>query len=220
MVEGLIGKKLGMTQIFNENGDSVPVTLIQAGPCTVIQKKNDGQDGYQALQLGFVEEKPLKHPIRPAEGHFRKSGIPPVRVLKEFAYAGAEEVKEGDQFFVDMFKEGEKVKVTGTSKGKGFAGVIKRWGFRGGKSSHGSMFHRRAGSIGASAYPSRVVKGKKMPGQMGDARTTVKNMTVVRVDKEKNLLAVKGAVPGGKGGYLLIKRTPFEPAAAGEAKKE
>ncbi|MBN1273987.1 MAG: 50S ribosomal protein L3 [Candidatus Aminicenantes bacterium] len=220
MVEGLIGKKLGMTQIFQKDGDSVPVTLIQAGPCTVVQKKSKDKDGYNCLQLGFIEERPLRHPNKPAEGHFRKSEIPPVRMLREFAHEGNEEVKEGDQFFVDVFKEGEKVKITGTSKGKGFAGVIKRWGFRGGKKSHGSMFHRRPGSIGASAYPSRVTKGKKMPGQMGNAKVTVKNLTVIQIDKEKNLLVVKGATPGAKGGYLLIKKARFAVPAANDSTKE
>lgn len=211
MVEGLIGKKVGMTQTFDENGNVAPVTVIKAGPCTVIQKKTREKDGYSVLQLGFLEERSKKKPIKPAIGHFNKSGIPPVRILREFRFAEQAEIKEGDQFFVDIFQEGDKVHVIGTSKGKGFAGIVKRWGFHGGKRSHGSMFHRSPGSIGASAYPSRVVKGKKLPGQMGNRKVTVKNLMVIQADKENNLLVVKGAVPGAKGGYLLIKKADFHP---------
>lgn len=211
MVEGLIGKKVGMTQTFDENGNVAPVTVIKAGPCTVIQKKTREKDGYSVLQLGFLEERSKKKPIKPAIGHFNKSGIPPVRILREFRFAEQAEIKEGDQFFVDIFQEGDKVHVIGTSKGKGFAGIVKRWGFHGGKRSHGSMFHRSPGSIGASAYPSRVVKGKKLPGQMGNRKVTVKSLMVIQADKENNLLVVKGAVPGAKGGYLLIKKADFHP---------
>ncbi len=211
MVEGLIGKKIGMTQIFDENGNVAPVTLIKVGPCTVIQKKTKEKDGYSAIQMGFLEEKSIKKPTKPVMGHFSKSGIPPVRILREFRFAEKAKVKEGDQFFVDIFQEGEKVYIIGASKGKGFAGVVKRWGFHGGKRTHGSMFHRKAGSIGASAYPSRVVKGKKMPGQMGNKRVTIKNLTVIQADKENNLLVVKGAIPGARGGYLLIKKTSYHP---------
>jgi large subunit ribosomal protein L3 len=209
MVEGLIGKKIGMTRTFDEKGNSVPVTVIKAGPCTVIQKKSKEKDGYSALQLGFVEEKGLKRPTKPQLGHFEKTGLPPTKILREFRFDEQGEIKEGDQFFVDIFEVGEKVHIVGTSKGKGFAGVMKRWGFHGGKATHGSMFHRRPGSVGASAYPSRVVKGKKLPGHMGNERVTVQNLTVVQADKDNNLLVVKGAIPGATGGYLLIKKANF-----------
>jgi large subunit ribosomal protein L3 len=211
MIEGLIGKKVGMTQTFDENGNVAPITVIKVGPCTVIQKKTRKKDGYSAIQLGLVEEKGKKKATKPLVGHYEKSGVPPMKILKEFQFAEKGEVKEGDQFFVDIFQIGEKVHVVGMSKGKGFAGVMKRWGFHGGPATHGSMFHRRPGSAGASAYPSRVMKGKKQPGHMGNKRVTVKNLRVIQADKENNLLVVKGAVPGAKGGYLLIKRANFHP---------
>jgi large subunit ribosomal protein L3 len=220
MVEGLIGKKIGMTQQFDEDGNAIPVTIIQVGPCTVIQKKTEEKDGYEAVQLGFVEKKPKRKLNKAQEGHFEKAGLPPTKVLREFLCKAKDDMKEGDQFSVDIFKVGEKVDVVGTSKGKGFAGVIKRWGFHGGKGSHGSMFHRSPGSIGASADPSRVFKGTKLPGQMGDARVTVKNLSIIETDREHNLLVVKGAVPGAKGGYLLIKKTNFEAMSTGDEKKE
>lgn len=211
MVEGLIGKKVGMTQTFDQQGNVIPVTIIKVGPCTVIQKKTREKDGYMALQLCLVEDKKKKKPNKPLTGHYSKSGLPPARISREFRFAEKEEVKEGDQFFVDIFQAGEKVDVVGTSKGKGFAGVMKRWGYHGGKASHGSMFHRAPGSIGASAFPSRVFKGKKLPGHMGNRRITAKNLIVVEADKENNLLAVKGAVPGARGGYVLVKKTNFDP---------
>jgi len=211
MIEGLIGKKIGMTQAFDEDGNVAPITVIRVGPCTVIQKKTKEKDGYSALQLGLIEEKGRKKATKPLVGHYEKSGVPPMKILREFQFAEKGEVKEGDQFFVDIFQVGEKVHVVGMSKGKGFAGVVKRWGFHGGKTSHGSMFHRRPGSTGASAYPSRVMKGKKLPGQLGNSRVTVKNLKVVQADKENNLLVVKGAVPGASGGYLLIKKANFHP---------
>lgn len=211
MIEGLIGKKVGMTQTFDEEGNVAPITVIKVGPCTVIQKKTREKDGYSALQLGLVEEKGRKKATKPLVGHYEKSGVPPMKILKEFQFAEKGEVKEGDQFFVDIFQIGEKVHIVGMSKGKGFAGVVKRWGFHGGKATHGSMFHRRPGSTGASAYPSRVMKGKKLPGHMGNKRITVKNLRVIQADKENNLLVVKGAVPGARGGYLLIKKANFHP---------
>jgi large subunit ribosomal protein L3 len=220
MVEGLIGKKMGMTQQFDEKGNAIPITIIKVGPCTVIQRRTEEKDGYSAVQLGFVEEKPKRKPNKAQEGHFKKAGVPPTKVLREFQYETKQEVKEGDQFDVDIFQVGETVDVVGSSKGKGFAGVIKRWGFHGGKASHGSMFHRAPGSIGCSADPSRVMKGKKLPGQMGDERVTVKNLLIVETDKEHNLLVVKGAVPVAKVGYLLIKKTNFEAKPTGEEKKE
>jgi len=216
MVEGLIGKKIGMTQSFEEGGNVIPVTIIKAGPCLVIQKKTLKKDGYSALQLGLIEDKPAKKATKPLLGQLKKSNAPPTKILREFRFSGSEEVKEGDQFSVDIFIPGEKVHVIGMSKGKGFAGVVKRWGFRGGKDSHGSMFHRAPGSIGASAFPSRVVKGKKLPGHMGQERVTVKNLVVVEADNANNLLIVKGAVPGAKGGYLLIKKADFSSSASKE----
>jgi large subunit ribosomal protein L3 len=214
MIEGIIGKKIGMTQIFDDLGNVIPVTVIKAGPCTVVQKKTEEKDGYAAVQLSLAEEKAAYKGNKPAAGHFQQADIPPSRMLREFRFDIKSEIKPGDQFFVDVFKAGEKVTVVGSSKGKGFAGVIKRWGFHGGRKTHGSMFHRRPGSIGCSAYPSRVVKGKKMPGQMGNERVTVKNLTVVESNKENNLLVVKGAVPGAKGGYLLIKKANFQDQAS------
>jgi len=209
MVEGLIGKKIGMTQTFDLQGNVIPVTVIKAGPCMVVQKKTKTKDGYEAVQLGFVEDKGLKKATKPRIGHFKKSGIPPVRVLREFRFAAQAAIKEGDQVLVDIFKEGDKVLVVGTSKGKGFAGVVKRHHFRGGGASHGSMFHRAPGSIGASSYPSRVMKGMRMGGHMGQDRVTVQGLEVVRTDPEQNLLVVKGAVPGARGGYLLIFKDNF-----------
>lgn len=213
MVEGLIGKKVGITQAFDEEGNVYPVTVIQAGPCTVFQKKTEKKDGYSSIQLGLVEERGRKKFTKPLAGHCDKAGVPPPRILREFRFFEQADVKVGDQFFVDIFEIGEKVHITGRSKGKGFAGVVKRWGFHGGKDSHGSMFHRAPGSIGASAYPSRVAKGKKLPGHMGNKKVTVRNLMVVQADKENNLLVVRGSIPGANGGYLLIKKAHFEPTA-------
>ena len=210
MIEGIIGRKIGMSQVFDSNGNIVPVTVIQAGPCTVIQKKSNEKDGYTAVQLGLVEEKGVKKPTKPQAGHFQKSGLPPARILREFRTSDPAELKEGDQVLVDIFQEGERVHVTGTSKGKGFQGVVTRHHFRGGRATHGSMFHRAPGSIGASSYPSRVLKGTRMGGHMGQDRVTVRNLIVVRTDKENNLLVVKGAVPGPRGSYLLIRKDAFE----------
>jgi large subunit ribosomal protein L3 len=209
MVEGIIGKKIGMSQVFDAEGNVIPVTVIQAGPCTVIQKKTRDRDGYEALQLGFVEGRPVRKPGRPMVGHFQKSGTPVVRKLREVGCSDLAAFKEGDQVSVDIFEVGETVHVVGTSKGKGFAGVVKRHHFRGGGAAHGSMFHRAPGSIGASSYPSRVVKGMRMGGHMGDETVTVRNLKVVELDKEKNLLVVKGAVPGARGGYLFIRKGAF-----------
>jgi large subunit ribosomal protein L3 len=213
MVEGLIGKKIGMSQSFDEAGNVYPVTVIQAGPCTVIQKKAKDKDGYIALQLGLVEARPVRKPNKPQTGHFMKSGAPVLRLLREFSCTDATELKEGDQVLVDIFAVGDTVDVVGTSKGKGFQGVIKRHGFTGGKDTHGSMFHRRPGSIGASSFPSRVMKGMRMGGHMGHDRVTVKRLTVVEMDKDNNLLVVKGAVPGPAGGYVLIKKGNFTKAS-------
>jgi large subunit ribosomal protein L3 len=212
MVEGLIGRKIGMSQIFDNEGNVVPVTILKAGPCTVVQKKTKSRDGYDALQLGLVEDKGLKRPGKPAVGHFKKSGIPVVKKLQEVGVSAPTELKEGDQVLVDIFEVGETIHVTGTSKGKGFAGVVKRHHFAGGGAAHGSMFHRAPGSIGASSYPSRVVKGMRMGGHMGHDRTTVRNLRVVELDKENNLLVVLGAVPGAKGGYVLIRKGKYATA--------
>lgn len=220
MLEGIIGKKIGMTQTFDDKGIVSPVTIITAGPCIVIQRKSMEKDGYVAVQIGLQEEKEVKKVNKPTQGHFNKAGVPPVKYIREFPINEKSEVKEGDQFFVDMFSVGDKVDVIGTSKGKGFAGVIKRWGFKGGKATHGSMFHRKPGSIGASAYPSRVMKGKKLPGQMGNKRVSIKNLTVIEADKEKNLLVVAGAVPGAAGGYLLIKKSKNKMDTPGMGKEE
>ena len=204
MLRGLIGKKIGMTQGFDASGNAVPLTVIQAGPCTVIQKKSAEREGYAAVQVGLVEPGRKVKAGKAQTGHFKRSGAPPVKILREFAFEG--EAKEGDQFFVDMFAVGETVHVTGTSKGKGFAGVVRRHHFRGGAETHGSMFHRAPGSIGASSYPSRVVRGLRMGGRMGHARATVRNLKVFQTDKDHNLLVVVGAVPGPNGGYVLIHK--------------
>jgi len=209
MVEGLIGKKIGMSQQFDDAGNVVPVTVIQAGPCTVIQKKTAEKDGYAAVQLGFVEARGVRKPGKPQVGHFKKAGVPVVKKLQEVGCSDPAAVKEGDQVLVDIFEIGETVHVVGTSKGKGFAGVVKRHHFAGGGAAHGSMFHRAPGSIGASSYPSRVVKGMRMGGHMGHERVTVRGLKVVATDKDKNLLVVKGAVPGAKGGYVLITKGSF-----------
>lgn len=207
MVNGIIGKKLGMTQLFLEDGSVTPVTVIKAGPCIVVQKKTVNTDGYDAVQLGLVEEKAPRHINKPTEGHFKRAGVPPTRVLREVRIQPSDEATSvGDKILVDMFNENDVVEVIGKSKGKGFAGVVKRHGFAGGVATHGSMFHRAPGGIGASAYPSRVIKGTKMPGHMGNVRITVKNLRVAAVDTENNLLMIRGAVPGPNGAYVLIKK--------------
>jgi large subunit ribosomal protein L3 len=205
---GLIGKKLGMTQVFDDNGRVIPVTVIQAGPCVVVQKKTQEKEGYSSVQLGFVESGKLKV-NKPTEGHFKKAGVPPTRLLKEFAFEESEEepVNVGDQILVhNVFSPDDLVNVSGRSTGRGFQGVMKRHGHSGGKATHGSMFHRAPGSIGASAYPSRVLPGIKMPGRMGNQQMKIRNLRVVQVDKENHLLVVKGAVPGSTGGYVTITR--------------
>jgi large subunit ribosomal protein L3 len=206
MIQGLIAKKIGMSQQFDDAGNVVPVTVLKAGPCTVIQKKTVETDGYTAVQLGFVEERAVRKPTKPQVGHFKKAGVPVVRKLQEFGCSDPAAVKEGDQVLVDIFEIGETIHVVGTSKGKGFAGVVKRHHFAGGDAAHGSMFHRAPGSIGASSYPSRVVKGMRMGGHMGHDRVTVRKLKVVATDKDQNLLLVKGAVPGAKGDYVLVHK--------------
>lgn len=207
MVNGMIGRKLGMTQLFSEDGTVTPVTVLEVGPCVVVQKRTAERDGYEAVQLGLVDARAGKRANKPSKGHHDKAGVPPTRWLNEFRLPPGSELKAGDRVLVDLFKPGEKVDVIGTSKGKGFQGVMRRHGFRGGASSHGSMFHRAPGSIGASAFPSRVFPGMRAAGQMGSARVTVKNLRVEKVDVEKNLLVVCGAVPGSVGARVVVRRS-------------
>jgi len=212
MINGIIGRKVGMTQIFAADGMVTPVTVIKAGPCVVVQKKTaTGADGYDAVQVGLVDEKPvkLKNVTKPMRGHFEKTGggTPPTRILKEFRLDdGAGEMNVGDKILVDQFADGDVVEVVGKSKGRGFAGTVKRHHFNRGPESHGSMNVRAPGSIGASAYPSRVVKGMRSSGHMGDARITVKGLTVAKVDAENNLLMIRGAVPGPNGSVVVVKK--------------
>jgi large subunit ribosomal protein L3 len=224
MVTGLIGKKVGMTQLFTADGVVQPATVLKAGPCVVAQVKTVETDGYAAVQLGLVEAKATKE-NKPNTGHFKKAGVPPTRVRRELAAKpGGEPVKAGDQVNVSMFADGERVDVIGTSRGKGFQGVVKRHHFAGGRASHGSMFHRAPGSIGASSFPSRVVKGMRMGGHMGADRITVRNLRVLRVDAENNLLLVEGAVPGGPNSIVVIRKAiaakPVRVAQAEPVKKK
>ena len=206
MKKALIGKKVGMTQIFDENGTVIPVTVIEAGPCVVAQVKTLENDGYEAVQLGFGEVKE-KHLNKPVKGHFAKANVTAKKHLREFRLDSIEGIKVGDELKADVFAAGEKVDVQGTSKGKGFQGVIKRHGQHRGPMGHGSMYHRRPGSMGATSTPGRVFKGKKLPGHMGRVTITIQNLDVVRVDMDKNVLLVKGSVPGPKGAILKIKAT-------------
>lgn len=208
MPKGILGRKIGMTQIFTEDGQFIPVTVIEATPNTVVQKKTKETDGYEAVQLGFGEkrEKLMNKPMR---GHIARAGLRGVRYLREFRAEGVkqfENVKPGDTIRVDIFQTGELVDVTGTSKGKGFAGAIKRWGFHRGPMEHGSMYHRRPGSLGATD-PARVFKGRKLPGRMGNARRTVQGLEVVHIDPERHLLVVKGSVPGAKGSLVKVQES-------------
>ncbi|MER3631409.1 MAG: 50S ribosomal protein L3 [Blastocatellia bacterium] len=212
MISGIIGRKVGMTQIFAEDGTVTPVTVIKAGPCVVVQtKKASGKDGYNAVQLGLVEEKPvrLRRVSRPLRGHFEKTGggIPPTRILKEIRLTSEPEASVGDQIKVDVFSDGDRVEIVGKSKGRGFAGTVKRHNFARGPESHGSMNVRKPGSIGASAYPSRVIKGTRSSGHMGNERVTVKGLTVAKVDVENNLLLVRGAVPGANGSVVIVTKS-------------
>ena len=205
-MKGIIGKKLGMTQIFLEDGTRVPVTVIQAGPCVVVQKKTAQTDGYSAVQVGF-ESVAAAGVNKPYLGHCTKSGHGVFRHLREFRNEQAETLNVGDEITADVFAADDVIDVTGTSIGKGFQGVIKRWNFKGGRASHGSRFHRAPGSIGASATPSHVFKNKKMPGQMGNVKVTVQRLKIVRVDAAENLLLIKGAVPGHKNSIVTIKKS-------------
>lgn len=206
MQKAILGRKIGMTQVFTEDGVVIPVTVISAGPVAVVQKKTTENDGYEAIQVGFENAKE-KAVTKPLKGHFAKAGVALKRVLREFRFDDCSTYNVGDQITAEVFAAGEKVDVTGTSKGKGFAGAIKRWGSHRGPMTHGSGYHRRPGSLGACSTPSRVMKNKKLPGHMGVERVTVQNLDVVRVDGEKNLILVKGAVPGPKGGLLIVKDT-------------
>ena len=211
MVTGIIGRKVGMTQIFDADGTVVPATVIKAGPCVVLQAKTAQSDGYEAVQIGLVEEKPAKV-NKALAGHYTKAGnVPPTRLRREVKVAkgAADEapVKPGDQILVSgVFKDGERVDVIGISRGKGFQGVMKRHNFRGGAATHGSMFHRAPGSIGASSFPSRVVKGMRAAGRMGGDRVTTRNVKIVQVDAENNLLLIRGAVPGAPGTYIIVRK--------------
>ena len=204
MKKGLIGKKIGMTQIFNEEGKVIPVTVIEAGPCVVSQVKTEETDGYNSIQLGFgaIKESKVNKPER---GHFTKANIAPARYLREFRVDSIEDVKVGDELKADIFMAGDKIDIQGTSKCKGFQGVIKRHGQHRGPMGHGSMYHRRPGSMGSTSTPGRVFKGKKLPGHMGAETVTIQNLEVIKVDLDKNIILVKGSVPGAKGSILKIK---------------
>lgn len=208
MIQGIIGKKVGMTQVFTDEGQVIPVTVIKAGPCLVVQKKIENNN-HMKVQLGFVDEMKVKNINKPEKGHFDKVQIPPTRILKEF-FIDEDNFKVGDSVKVDIFKEKEWVNITGVTKGKGFQGVMKRWHFGGGRATHGSMFHRRPGSIGNCAFPGKVFKGKKMPGQLGNIQVTIKGINVIKVDLENNILLVKGAVPGFNGNFVFIKKDSFK----------
>ena len=204
MQKGIVGKKLGMTQLFDANGNVVPVTVIEAGPCAISQKKTAENDGYEAIQVGFGDLKANKV-NKPMKGHFGKADVAPKKVLREFRFDDCSAYNVGDIIKADIFAEGDKVDVKGTSKGKGYAGVIKRWNFARLKESHGTgPVHRHGGSLGASSTPSRVMKGKKMAGHLGNERVTVQNLEVVKVDAENNIIAIKGAVPGPKGAIVVV----------------
>ncbi len=213
-VHGIIGRKVGMTQIFTADGTVIPVTVVRAGPCLVVQKKTVEKDGYESVQIGLVESRPDRRANRAAKGRFEKANVAPMRLLAEFRLDAGDELNPGDKVLCDSFHEQDSVDVIGVSKGKGFAGVVRRHHFRGGAESHGSMFHRLPGSIGPSAFPSRVYPGTRSSGRLGGRQATAKNLTVVRVDAENNLLYIKGAVPGARNSVVKIVRSPYQGAAA------
>ena len=208
-VHGILGRKIGMTQLFGDDGAVVPVTVVQAGPCLVVQKKTSDRDGYEAVQIGLVDSRPDRRANRAAKGRFEKAGVAPMRTLAEVRLDKGDELKPGDKVLCDAFKAEDHVDVIGVSKGKGFAGVVRRNHFRGGGATHGSMFHRAPGSIGPSAFPSRVFPGTRSSGRLGGRKATSKNLVVVRVDAEKNLLYIRGAVPGARNAIVKIVRTTF-----------
>src|SRR5580700_5096275 len=206
MVNGIIGRKVGMTQVFDPDGAVHPATVIKAGPCVVVQAKNAQTDGYEAVQLGLVEERPLKA-NKPTAGHFKKANVPATRVRREVTLGpGGDEVKTGDAVLVSIFADGERVDIVGTGRGKGFQGVVKRHHFAGGAATHGSMFHRAPGSIGASSFPSRVVKGMRAAGRMGGGRVTIHNLKVLRVDPDNHLILLEGGIPGAPTGYVIVRK--------------
>lgn len=208
MKKAIIGKKIGMTQVFSPEGHLLPVTVIQAGPCTVVQKKTVETDGYQAIQVGFdtyAENRAKKLVNKPLTGHFKKAGVAPTRRLREFRLENVDQYEVGQVINADVFAAGDVIDVSGISKGHGFSGTIRRWNQHTGPMAHGSKYHRGVGSMGANSDPSRVFKNKHMPGQYGVEKVTIQNLTVVRVDAERNLLLVRGAVPGPKGGYLTVR---------------
>ncbi len=224
---GIIGQKIGMTQVFGDDGAALPATVLKAGPCVVVQRKTVERDGYESVQLGLVEDKPARV-TRGMAGHFSRAKVPPTRVLREFPLTQGEDgegASEGEQVLVSLFEAGDQVDVIGVSRGRGFQGVVKRHGFRGGRATHGSMFHRAPGSIGQSSYPSRVFKGMRAPGRMGGDRVTVRNLRVIQVDADNHRLVVGGAIPGAPGGYLVIRksvaprRQPVAPAKTDDKKK-
>lgn len=223
MVTGILGRKIGMTQVFGDDGVVMPATVIKAGPCVVVQRKTVARDGYEAVQLGLVEAGPAKV-NKPTAGHYKKAKVPPTRIRREFALAEAGDAPaEGDQVTATLFADGDRVDVTGVSRGKGFQGVMKRHGFSGGGATHGSMFHRAPGSIGQSSYPSRVIKGMRGPGRMGGERVTARNLPVIQVNADEHVLVVKGAVPGAPGGYVMVRKAIAagrEPAPAPVAPKK
>jgi large subunit ribosomal protein L3 len=208
-VHGILGRKVGMTQVFEADGTAVPVTVVQAGPCLVVQRKSADKDGYESIQIGLVDARPDRNANGPAKARFEKAGVAPMRTLAEVGFDAGDEWKPGDKVLCDSFQEKEHVDVIGVSKGKGFAGVVRRHHFKGGGASHGSMFHRAPGSIGASAFPSRVIKGNRSSGRLGGRQSTTKNLIVVRVDVEKNLLYLSGAVPGARRSLVKIMRSTF-----------
>lgn len=223
MVTGILGKKIGMTQLFSADGVVTPATVIKAGPCVVVQRKTVERDGYDAVQLGLVEDSPAKV-NKPTAGHYKKANVPPTRIRREVGIAAdSDGPAEGEQVVASVFTDGDRVDVIGLSRGKGFQGVMKRHGFSGGGATHGSMFHRAPGSIGASSYPSRVIKGMRGPGRMGGDRVTVRNLRVLQVDAKQHLLIVNGAVPGAPGGLLMVRKAvaaKLERAPVAEAPKK
>ena len=206
MVSGIIGQKIGMTQVFDAEGKVQPATVLKAGPCVVVQRKSSERDGYDAVQLGLVEDRPVRV-SKPVAGLYARANVPPTRIRRELSFASDDDVPaEGEQVLASLFEVGDQVDVTGVSRGKGFQGVMKRHGFSGGKATHGSMHHRGPGSIGQSSYPSRVLKGMRGPGRMGADKVTVRNLNVIDVDAEKHTVIVTGAVPGAPGAYVIIRK--------------
>jgi large subunit ribosomal protein L3 len=216
-MEAILGRKLEMTQVFDEDNNLVPVTVVRAGPCVVVQVKTEERDGYRAAQIGLVEPFSAKKWTKPLQGHVERADVPPVKVLREVSLKDDEEVRAGQAYLCGIFKPGDVVNVTGASKGRGFQGVMRRHGFAGGRATHGSMFHRAPGAIGQAAYPSRVFKGMRMAGQMGNRRVTIKNLEVVKVDEENDLLLLRGALPGARNSLVMVTKTPARNRAGEEA---